>query len=260
MVRGSAEWWVKTQIFDLEPGDLFVTQPGEEHGGGGSFMHPCELFWVHIKPRNALLQQLSQVRQRHFKDDASMTTHFARLLAEHRLNEQHFVGQLVSASMEKRTSPIAVCALDASRSSTRSVAAARGVLHLLVVDTLRFHDAAESAPTRAATISPPILAAMELLQTQLDSADCLLQAARRAGLRGTQFRKRFQAESGFSPQEYLMRTRLQNAKRRLTQNTQTVTEIAFTVGFSSSQYFATAFRQHIGLTPQEFRLRHTHRD
>jgi AraC family transcriptional regulator len=34
----------------------------------------------------------------------------------------------------------------------------------------------------------------------------------------------------------------------------TVTEIAYELGFSSSQHFATAFKRHSGVSPRQFRL------
>lgn len=244
MVRGSVEWWAQSQVFSVGPHDIFVTQPGEEHGGVDAFMHPCELFWVHIRPRNALLQQLSHLRQRHFKGDATMTHHFRRLLQEHRGAQNALaVATSVETSVEKQTS------------STRSLAALRAALNLLVVDTLRFHDAALRAQPSAPPLSPQISVAMQSMIAQLESPRCLSLAAQRASLRGTQFRKRFQDETGFSPQEYLVRARVQEAKTRLRQSAQTVTEIAFGVGFSSSQYFATVFRKLVGMTPQQYRQR-----
>ena len=244
LVRGSVEWWARSQIFNVEPNDFFVTQPGEEHGGVDAFMHPCELFWIHVRPRNQLLRQLSGLRQRHFKGNASMSAHFERLISEHRQAENRV--------LEARRTE------EESVASARSVFAARAALHLLVVETLRFHDEAargELAQGRLAAPSPPIARALEWMNRHCAQPDCLRDAARQAGLRGTQFRKRFQAESGFSPQEYLIRARVQEAKRQLQTSVLPVTQIAFELGFSSSQYFATVFRKLVGLTPQEYRRR-----
>ncbi len=57
-----------------------------------------------------------------------------------------------------------------------------------------------------------------------------------------------------SPQRYLNCLRLDSAARMLRNApTKSITEIAFDCGFSSSQYFATAFRKHYGQPPRRYR-------
>jgi AraC-like DNA-binding protein len=52
------------------------------------------------------------------------------------------------------------------------------------------------------------------------------------------------------PSEYHNRCRVERAYRILSINHEkTITDVAFECGFSSSQYFATAFRQHLGMAP-----------
>ncbi len=223
IVRGSVEWWAQAQVFDVGPRDLFVTGPGEAHGGVDAFMHPCELYWALVRPVNALFGQLAGLRRRHFKGGSAMAEGFERLLNELRHPDEH------------------------------TPQAARAALRLLVIDTLRFHDIAQREASRPAAPSPPIAAAMDSIRGHFGDPDCLAAAARGAGLQGTQFRKRFLAETGFAPHDYLARAQIQEAKRRLTETRQPITEMAFDLGFSSSQYFATAFRKLIGLTPMEYR-------
>ncbi len=57
-----------------------------------------------------------------------------------------------------------------------------------------------------------------------------------------------------TPVRFLNRCRLERAARLLLNSPQRrIAAIAFEVGFSSSQYFANAFRQQFGLTPTSFR-------
>jgi len=223
IVRGSVEWWAQAQVFDVGPRDLFVTRPGEAHGGVDAFMHPCELYWLLVRPVNALFQQLAGLNRRHFKGGGVMAEGFERLLSELRDPDAH------------------------------SMQAARSELRLLVIDTLRFHDIAQREASRPAAPSAPIALAMDYIRAHFPEPACLAEAARLSGLQGTQFRKRFLQESGFAPHDYLARAQIQEAKRRLTHTAQPVTEMAFDLGFSSSQYFATAFRKLTGLTPVEYR-------
>jgi len=60
--------------------------------------------------------------------------------------------------------------------------------------------------------------------------------------------------TNMSPLEYHNRCRIKRACRILSINHEkTVTDVAFECGFSSSQYFATVFRQHLGMAPNLFR-------
>jgi len=53
--------------------------------------------------------------------------------------------------------------------------------------------------------------------------------------------------------DYLNRIRMENAKILLQNNAIKTYEIAFDVGFNSSQYFASCFKKYTGLTPSEYR-------
>lgn len=63
----------------------------------------------------------------------------------------------------------------------------------------------------------------------------------------------FKAEMGLTPNDYLQRVRMENACHLLRRTTLSVTDIALSVGFNSSQYFSTVFRRYTGRTPGAFR-------
>jgi AraC-like DNA-binding protein len=207
-------------------------------------MHPCELFWVQVRPRIDLFRELEKLQHRHFSGGPILVSHFERLLAEYRnsgsgeLSRRRTVG--------KSTQEV----------SSHSVIAARAALRLLVLDTIRYYQAAIQQDNQIASPSPPIASAMQWMHQHFGDHDCLEQAIQTTGLRGTQFRKRFQAETGFAPHDYLVRAQVEEAKRRLAQTREPITEMAFDLGFSSSQYFATVFRKLVGLTPQTYRRYH----
>jgi len=63
----------------------------------------------------------------------------------------------------------------------------------------------------------------------------------------------FRQELGITPILYLQRYRINQAKRLLKDSHQSITEIAFNVGFSDSGYFSRIFRREIGMSPEKFR-------
>ena len=63
----------------------------------------------------------------------------------------------------------------------------------------------------------------------------------------------FKTQTGMSLREYLTKLRLKDAKTLLENSNLTVTDIAFTVGFGSSNYFANVFKKEIGMSPNSYR-------
>jgi AraC-like DNA-binding protein len=67
------------------------------------------------------------------------------------------------------------------------------------------------------------------------------------------FHEKFLKEVRLTPAEYLTRLRMKKAKQLLKISKKSITEIAFDLGFSSSQYFATVFKKVTGITPRFYR-------
>lgn len=63
----------------------------------------------------------------------------------------------------------------------------------------------------------------------------------------------FRQELGITPILYLQRYRINQAKRMLVETNQSITSIAFSVGFSDSGYFSRIFRRETGVSPEKFR-------
>lgn len=67
------------------------------------------------------------------------------------------------------------------------------------------------------------------------------------------FSRLFRSRTGFSPHEYIMLHRIDEAKALLQSTSLSVKEIAFRVGYHSEVNFITAFTSKTGLTPTQFR-------
>ncbi len=63
----------------------------------------------------------------------------------------------------------------------------------------------------------------------------------------------FKMQTGMSLREYITALRLKDAKSLLENSNLTVTDIAFTVGFGSSNYFANVFKKETGISPNSYR-------
>jgi YesN/AraC family two-component response regulator len=76
--------------------------------------------------------------------------------------------------------------------------------------------------------------------------------ARHVGLHENYLSRCFRQEVGATPMDYLNRYRVQRAKALLEDN-RSVTEVAFAVGFSSSEHFSRVFRAEVGISPSAYR-------
>ncbi len=65
----------------------------------------------------------------------------------------------------------------------------------------------------------------------------------------------FRAAYGESPYSYLMTRRIERAMALLRRGDLTVTEVCFTVGFSSLGTFSTRFTELVGMSPSTYRQR-----
>jgi PAS domain S-box-containing protein len=77
--------------------------------------------------------------------------------------------------------------------------------------------------------------------------------AKRAGLSTSQLQREFRRLFRMSPSEYVMRLRLQLARRQLTESNDAVGTIAQACGFYDQSHFTRAFKKYTGLTPLAYR-------
>jgi len=59
--------------------------------------------------------------------------------------------------------------------------------------------------------------------------------------------------TGMSPSSYLLRIRLCHSMHMLRRTDKSVTDIAYTCGFSNGSYFSSLFHREVGMTPMKFR-------
>ena len=84
-------------------------------------------------------------------------------------------------------------------------------------------------------------------------ADLSLEAlAARANLSAIHFHNCFKAASGRTLHRFVEERRLKHAMELLLSTDMTLTEIAFTCGFSSQSYFSYVFKRSTGLTPRAY--------
>lgn len=99
--------------------------------------------------------------------------------------------------------------------------------------------------------------AISHLETHFQGPIDLDELARIAHMSTRNFMRSFQAAMGNSPIAYLIQIRVNKAASLQRHSENSVTEIAFQVGFSDSNYFTRQFSRLLGVTPTEYRRQHS---
>jgi transcriptional regulator GlxA family with amidase domain len=80
--------------------------------------------------------------------------------------------------------------------------------------------------------------------------------ARVASLSQAHFIRSFRATFGETPHRYLQRRRVERSMFLLRETDRSVTDICFTIGFTSLGTLSRTFREIVGETPSEYRVAH----
>lgn len=86
----------------------------------------------------------------------------------------------------------------------------------------------------------------------------ITQAAALAGYSSHYFSRKFGETFGMSFPDFLLESRLIQAKRLLASTALSVKQVAADTGFSQASYFSSCFKQREGMTPLQFRGLHQH--
>jgi signal transduction histidine kinase/DNA-binding response OmpR family regulator len=94
----------------------------------------------------------------------------------------------------------------------------------------------------------------ELLEKNIDSSIYTVEdLAKNLSISRVQLYRKVKAILGISVSDHINNIRLDKAKELLLNSNQTISEIAYAVGFSSPNYFSTSFKNKFGISPKEFK-------
>jgi AraC-like DNA-binding protein len=96
-----------------------------------------------------------------------------------------------------------------------------------------------------------LYAAREILMKEMAQPPTIRDVARAAGLNQTTLKQGFKAVFGDTPFELSVRCRMQRALELLREERVPVSRVAEAVGYRHPTSFATAFRRHFGIQPQQ---------
>ncbi len=101
---------------------------------------------------------------------------------------------------------------------------------------------------------PKLLAAIELMEANVEEPLSQEMLARYVGLSRRQLERLFRRHLGRTPAQYYLELRLERARHLLYQTDLPIMAIACACGFASASHFSTCYREMYGRTPREERL------
>jgi len=95
--------------------------------------------------------------------------------------------------------------------------------------------------------------AKEFIIENLEEDLSLAEIAAASDLSQFHFARAFRKSTGLTPQQYLMRQRIERAKELLAKNDLPIVEISLRTGFKNQSHFTTLFRKYTKFTPKLWR-------
>lgn len=95
--------------------------------------------------------------------------------------------------------------------------------------------------------------ARDLLIKDIENPPDLVELARLVGLSRSKLHHNFRAVYGITPFDYLRDRRLEKAGIFLNEGNMDVTEVSYSVGYSSLSHFTKVFKQYFGMPPSNYR-------
>lgn len=187
VLGGSVEWWTGDSAHEVGRGEVYITRPGELHGGQNAMMQPCELYWLHVylplsgnlpgmslPETRRLARDFAGMQLRKFHTSPLIADRFARILAEHQKRDAY------------------------------SAVLSRSALHELLIQLVQDHEAQfrqlqESPSPRSARITR----AVEWMEQRLTDPFRMENVAQAIGMGVSHFHKCFVGEVGFTPARIL---------------------------------------------------------
>lgn len=232
--KGCQTYLVENSPYRLIGGSVLVIRPGERHGGGSAPQENGLMYWMafNIKrpgatfldlPRTqakALIKAILDIPQRSF--------------ACHHLYK-HFEA-VFNLHPDDRMDPL------------KAIRVRQKILDILL-------DVIASSTSAASPSSDWSRRILEHIGQHLTDPLHIADMARHMGQSNTRFQALFIKEIGLTPKEYILRQRVESGKQLLRTTKSTITQLAFDLGFASSQHFEVTFRRYTGLTPGAYRSR-----
>ena len=215
-------------------GEAMAVFPGECHArGNGSHQEPCELYAMQLNLAEA-------------EDFLGLNPEKGRALCESLARMSRRIVRLESADLALMRHAFS---LFATRDAGDRDA---GTAHLLCF-LYRFLRLPSVEAMMRAPVDDRIQRALDYVEENISEPFSLSTLAGLSGYSLSRFKTRFREETGQTPALYISALRVERAKLELERTDQSITDIAYNLGWSSGNYFCSVFKKFTGVSPLGYR-------
>jgi two-component system response regulator YesN len=129
----------------------------------------------------------------------------------------------------------------------------KSIEDILVITGQVFNSIADKVDSDSSPVSILVQKARQLVEAHLSEGITIRRIADRLEVSTNYLQAIFRQETGLSMHQYIISTRVEQAKKLLVTTSKPVYEISSDVGYKDKDYFAKVFSSATGLTPQEYR-------
>lgn len=232
VLNGTQQYVVNDTKYSLYGGKLFITYPYEIHGNGEAPQNMCSFIWFQI--------------------DLTKKDSFLGLSGERAEYLYSCISRCSCRTMDVRSGELQLLQeawemMNMPQKSKKMY----GYTCFITFLTACFCD--EQTETYDRDISPDMFKALQYIHANLTSDIHLADIANAVNISEPHFKSKFRIQFGITPMRYITSQRIELAKTQLRNSSESITDIALNLSFSSSNYFATVFKRYTGYSPSEFR-------
>lgn len=239
---GRYEWEFEGRTVELLPDDLSITAPWHLNGSPAGKMDLGEISWLIIKP-----ECFSPAISLELGKWTKLPTSF-----------QHTLGNMIASEngvILKKVSPFKKYFLELRNELEQQQPGYKMVvINLLENMFIALNRLLENQKLQIEQQDSFINTLNQLIYHDLTNKWIIEDLAKQFGMGKTKFTEEVKRLTGYPPNSYIINLKIDEAKEMLTDSiAPTLSEIAYSCGFSSLQHFTASFAQRTGITPATFR-------
>ena len=231
-IRGQQYYELGGNLLKLRGNDILIVPPNQDHSSGIYPEDIGELYWlqVHVDHTKGQLCHLPKKQSEYLVSALREKAGYI------------FKGALVLKSLLQKL----VGQLESEQTTLVQLTTSQLLVQLLL-ETLEL-----SQTTQIVVPSERVKTIDEFITKNMHRIIYVDELAELVNFSTAYFKNWFKQHFGAPPKAYINRLKIERAKEELLKSN-SITEVAYNLGFSTSQYFATTFKKYTGLVPKAFR-------
>ena len=233
LVKGRRIAHVGSQNFTITGGECFITFPFEEHSTGEYPENPCEFYAFQIKTLP-------------FDHFLGLSNNFRDYLIDTLLNLPHRHYKLSYNDLQNLKASFDAMTLGGLGNMYLS-------LQYLCCFLFNIKNLESVVEERNPHTNPSIQKCINYIEQHFKESISLSTLADISGYSLSSFKVKFKDIIGITPAEYITLRKIEYAKQAMKSSNQSITDLAFELSFSSSNYFCTVFKKYTNFTPSQYK-------